>query len=80
MLVVVHRLLYLYRALLALLVILCPFGGLVGGCGAQAVSLKTPIYFIIYKRGQLKNTLYMTERIFLFFKTIPKTLLQSLGG
>ena len=24
----------------------CPVGGLVGGCGARAVSLKTPIYFI----------------------------------
>ena len=24
----------------------CPVGGLVGGCGAQAVSCKTPIYFI----------------------------------
>ena len=31
----------------------CPVGGLVGGCGARAVSRKTPIYFIcgvpIYK-------------------------------
>ena len=26
----------------------CPFGGLVGGCGARAVSRKTPIYFIYY--------------------------------
>ena len=25
----------------------CPIGGLVGGCGARAVSCKTPIYFII---------------------------------
>ena len=24
----------------------CPVGGSVGGCGAQAVSRKTPIYFI----------------------------------
>ena len=24
----------------------CPVGGLVGGCGARAVSRKTPIYFI----------------------------------
>ena len=24
------------------------FGGLVGGCGARAVSRKTPIYFIIF--------------------------------
>ena len=24
----------------------CPVGGLVGGCGAGAVSRKTPIYFI----------------------------------
>ena len=27
----------------------CPVGGLVGGCGAWAVSRKTPIYFIIGK-------------------------------
>ena len=26
----------------------CPVGGLVGGCGAQAVSRKTPIYFIYF--------------------------------
>ena len=37
---------------LALLFILgrliwCPVGGLVGCCGARAVSRKTPIYFII---------------------------------
>ena len=25
----------------------CPFGWLVGGCGARAVSRKTPIYFIL---------------------------------
>ena len=24
----------------------CPIGGLVGGCGARAVSRKTPFYFI----------------------------------
>ena len=28
------------------LLIWCPVGGLVGSCGAQAVSCKTPIYFI----------------------------------
>ena len=28
---------------------MCPVGGLVGGCGARAVSRKTPIYFIIHK-------------------------------
>ena len=28
----------------------CPVGGLVGGCGARAVSRKTHIYFIIAKR------------------------------
>ena len=27
----------------------CPVGGSVGGCGARAVSRKTPIYFIIYE-------------------------------
>ena len=26
----------------------CPVGGSVGGCGARAVSRKTPIYFISY--------------------------------
>ena len=26
----------------------CPVGGSVGGCGARAVSRKTPIYFINY--------------------------------
>ena len=26
----------------------CPVGGSVGGCGARAVSRKTPIYFIIF--------------------------------
>ena len=25
----------------------CPVGGSVGGCGARAVSRKTPIYFIV---------------------------------
>ena len=29
----------------------CPAGGSVGGCGARAVSCKTPIYFII--RGEI---------------------------
>ena len=28
-------------------VIQCPVGGSVGGCGARAVSCKTPIYFIV---------------------------------
>merc|ERR1712240_572729 len=27
----------------------CPVGGSVGGCGARAVSRKTPIYFISYQ-------------------------------
>ena len=27
----------------------CPVGGLVGGCGARAVSRKTSIYFILYR-------------------------------
>ena len=31
----------------ALLAHLVPHGGLVGGCGARALSRKTPIYFII---------------------------------
>ena len=26
----------------------CPVDGLAGGCGARAVSQKTPIYFILY--------------------------------
>ena len=32
---------------LAFLVNLGPVGGLAGGCGARAVSRKTPIYFIM---------------------------------
>ena len=31
----------------ALLALLFPVGGLVGGCGARAVSRKTPIHFIV---------------------------------
>ena len=27
--------------------IMCPVGESVGGCGARAVSLKTPIYFLV---------------------------------
>ena len=26
----------------------CPVDGLAGGCGARAVSRKTPIYFIVF--------------------------------
>ena len=33
----------------AMQVIQCPVGGSVAGCGAQAVSRKTPIYFICIK-------------------------------
>ena len=40
------------RPNLAFLVIWCPVGGLVGGCGAQAVSRKTHIYFTITDRGK----------------------------
>ena len=29
------------------MLIQCPVGGSVGGCGARAVSRKTPIYFIL---------------------------------
>ena len=29
---------------------MCPVGELVGGCGARAVTRKTPIYFIIIIR------------------------------
>ena len=35
----------------AMQVFRCPVGGLVGGCGARAVSRKTPIYFIIFSNG-----------------------------
>ena len=34
----------------------CPVGGSVGGCGARAVSRKTPIYFIIWKIYSLLKT------------------------
>ena len=30
---------------------LVPLGGLVGGCGARAVSRKTPIYFMLYTQS-----------------------------
>ena len=34
----------------------CPFGWMVGGCGARAVTHKTPIHFIfIWKKGQERN-------------------------
>ena len=38
----------------------CPVGGSVGGCGARAVSRKTPIYFIII-------TILHVHQVFLFF-------------
>ena len=41
------KLAFLFITGQALLALLVPFGGLVGGCGARAVSRKTPIYFII---------------------------------
>ena len=37
-------------------VIQCPFGGLVGGCGAQAVSRKTPVYFIDSDLDSIRNS------------------------
>ena len=36
----------------------CPVGGSVGGCGARAVSRKTPIYFIIVQ-GNAKKVLFI---------------------
>ena len=35
----------------------CPVGGSVGGCGARAVSRKTPIYFISVDQRNAKNVL-----------------------
>ena len=44
----------------------CPVGGSVGGCGARAVSRKTPIYFIIFHRQllifQLTNLVSSVQR------------------
>ena len=34
----------------------CPVGRLVGGCGARAVSRKTPIYFILFRNISWKRT------------------------
>ena len=39
----------------------CPVGGSVGGCGARAVSRKTPIYFIIH---------FHTHQHFFYFEYI----------
>ena len=37
----------------------CPVGGLVGGCGARAVSRKTPIYFMIIIRDKMVSMVEM---------------------
>ena len=37
----------------------CPVGGSVGGCGARAVSRKTPIYFIILLKVEVIATIWM---------------------
>ena len=34
----------------------CPVDGSVGGCGARAVSRKTPIYFIVYLQKLIQLT------------------------
>ena len=39
----------------------CPVGGLVGDCGAQAVSHKTPIYFILHKYTMHKSSTHMVK-------------------
>ena len=41
----------------------CPVGGLVGGCGARAVSRKTPIYFIICN-ARIIHSCYMDLKSF----------------
>ena len=43
----------------------CPVGGSVGGCGARAVSRKTPIYFIFL------------EVIFVFFSSNSELCFQQ---
>ena len=48
---------------------LVPVGGFVGGCGARAVSRKTPIYFIRStlnrKKTAKKKEIKVTKRILL---------------
>ena len=39
----------------------CPVGGSVGGCGARAVSRKTPIYFIIFSIVKLNIMSYNVQ-------------------
>ena len=51
----------------------CPVGGSVGGCGARAVSRKTPIYFI----GIDHKVVQILEKYSLFF--ISTLILSSLG-
>ena len=53
----------------------CPVGGSVGGCGARAVSRKTPIYFIplLMCPGQLKMTctnIFVIMYIICIFKVL----------
>ena len=39
----------------------CPVGGLVSGCSAQAVSRKTPIYFMIQEDERMPVLDYMVR-------------------
>ena len=50
-------------AFLVILVICCPVRGLVGGCGARALSRKTPIYFIQY---QYQFMIFLEVKIIIF--------------
>ena len=54
----------------------CPVDGLAGGCGARAVSRKTPIYFMVY----LTYSVHPTElyHILHFFSQQQQLILQSL--
>ena len=60
----------------------CPVGGSVGGCGARAVSRKTPIYFITYflvKFGWLSEQT-MGEEPALNKSESPTSLLTGAGA
>ena len=46
----------------------CPVGGSFGGCGARAVSRKTPIYFIIRRSLRAPSVLIIDPHCIQFLK------------
>ena len=51
----------------------CPVGGLVGSCGARAVSRKTPIYFICLLNPLSKIFLHWSYFALIVFKQLSAT-------